>query len=270
MAVIAFTGPSLPTCDRSAFPGVEWRAPCEAGDLLRLGAKAGDVICVIDGWFDHRPAVRHKEILELLSRGIRILGASSIGALRATEMAPFGMEGVGAIFRAYVGGHLTADDEVALAHGPVEWGWRPLSVPMVDVRATVRHALRMRAAGRAEAEALLCSARSFHYLDRTWHGVIDAAALPRTLAASISQFAVRQKQIDARACLEAAMRPRGARPKPVSSVRTVFLEALADDCSVRLDPPAPAPVPPATTATPCAPRTERDCGRESMPGAGLR
>ncbi len=267
MGLIVFAGPSLSSLDRSVFPEVDWRPPCEAGDLLRLDAGTEDVVCVIDGWFDHRPAVRHKEILELLSRGVRILGASSIGALRAAEMVPFGMEGVGAIFRAYAAGHITSDDEVALAHGPVDWNWRPLSVPLVDVRATLRRALRLRAITRMEADMLLRSARSFHYLDRTWQDVIAAAALQggaaTTLAAWIRQSAVAQKQIDARECLEVALRPGGARRKPVSPVRTVFLASLAEACSVQLDPPARAPAPPATAARPDAPRAEMDCGRES-------
>lgn len=266
MTVTAFAGPSLPARDRAAFPGVDWRSPCEAGDLLRLDAKAGDVLCVIDGWFDHRPSVRHKEILELLSRGVRILGASSIGALRAAEMASFGMEGVGAIFRAYVAGRLTGDDEVALAHGPVAWDWRPLSVPLVDVRATLCRALRTRAIERAEAEALLGSAKRFHYLDRTWPELVDAAHLPRDRAATlhdwIATFAVAQKQVDARACLAAAQRP-GTGPKAVSPVRTVFLAALAEACAARLEPPAPAPAPRATAATPAARPSERDCGTGS-------
>ena len=78
MRVIAFAGPSLPPAARSAFPGVEWRPPVEAGDLLRLDAGPGTTICLIDGYFDHRPAVRHKEIMLLLSAGVRVLGAASI------------------------------------------------------------------------------------------------------------------------------------------------------------------------------------------------
>jgi hypothetical protein len=268
MAVIAFAGPSLPTPDRAAFPGVDWRPPCEAGDLLRLDAKAGDVLCIIDGWFDHRPSVRHKEILELLSRDIRILGASSIGALRAAEMERFGMEGIGAIFRAYATGRLTGDDEVALAHGPVAWDWRPLSVPLVDVRATLCRALRMCALDRAAVEALLRSAKGFHYLDRTWPDVIAAASLPGSaahLADRIGRLAVGQKRIDALACVEAALRPGAAPAYPVSPVRTIFLEALAEACGVRLGPPAPMPAPPASPAIPAVRRAETDCERGSTP-----
>lgn len=240
MRIVAYAGPSLPQEDRAAFPGIDWRPPCEAGDLLRLNADRRATICVIDGWFDHRPALRHKEILELLARGARVLGASSIGALRAAEMAPFGMDGVGAIFRAYASGRLTGDDEVALIHGPADRGWRPLSVPLVEVRATLHRALRARAIGRDDIAALLESARRLHYVDRTWPGIIAGAGLTRAAAGACAAWcascAVPLKRIDARACLTAALRG-GARPRPVPPVRTVFLDALAAARGVRLPPP---------------------------------
>ncbi len=239
MRVLAFAGPSLPSADRSAFPGVEWLPPCGAGDLLRLDVEGGAALCLIDGWFDHRPAVRHKEILELLSRGVRILGAASIGALRAAEMAPLGMEGIGAIYRAYAGGRIQGDDEVALVHGPAAWDWRPLSVPLVDVRATCHAALRRRMMTRAQAAAVLEGARGIHYVDRSWHDVISAASLSREEAIRIGRWVathqVAQKRIDARACIRAAHLAGRDHP-PVIPIRTAFLHALARACSVRLPP----------------------------------
>src|SRR3546814_11407858 len=91
----------------------------------------------IDGYFDHRPAVRHKEILLLLSEGVRMFGASSIGALRAAEMGGFGLTGVGYIYRAYSRGPLVGADEVALVHTSSEWDWRPLALPLVAVPAPI-------------------------------------------------------------------------------------------------------------------------------------
>ena len=42
------------------------------------------------GAFASVPAVRHKEILWALSEGIPVIGAASIGALRAAELTAFG------------------------------------------------------------------------------------------------------------------------------------------------------------------------------------
>lgn len=236
MTIVAFAGPSLTAADRREFGSVDWMPPVEAGDLLRLDVDASTRLCLIDGYFDHRPAVRHKEILLLLHEGIRIFGASSIGALRAAEMHGFGLIGIGAIYRAYARGTLVGDDEVALIHGPEEWDWSPLSIPLVDVRATLCRARRQRAVDAAEARALLDAAAAIHYVDRTWPVVVEAASIPvRPLEPVLRQWAVEQKRLDARQCLRAAMANDTAAPTRPALVRTVFLDNLARECGVDLD-----------------------------------
>ena len=76
------------------------------------------MIGLIDGYFDGVPAVAHKEILWALDQGIRVLGAASMGALRAAELAPFGMEGVGAIWRDYADGTWRATTRSRCCTGP--------------------------------------------------------------------------------------------------------------------------------------------------------
>lgn len=260
--MIVFAGPSLTAEDRARWPDAEWRPPAEAGDLLRLLDRPAPRIVLIDGYFDHRPAPRHKEILHLLAAGASIWGAASIGALRAAEMAPFGMTGIGAIYRAYADGRLTGDDEVALAHAPEEWTWRPLSLPLVDVRATLCRAVRESVIGANEAKAIRTAAAAIHYVDRTWETVLSVLPMSEahgegdhpkggggelrspfsidTFRAWLPTGAVSQKRLDALACLSAAAVPRSPSPRP-QPVRTLFLDLLADECGVSLDrPPAPA------------------------------
>jgi hypothetical protein len=236
MTILAFAGPSLSAADRRLFPGVHWRPPAEAGDMLRLAAgDAAATICLIDGYFDHRPAVRHKELLLLLARGARILGASSIGALRAAEMAPFGMIGIGRIFAAYARGSLTGDDEVALIHAGAEADWRPLSVPLVDVRASLCAARRAGIVGRAEARAVLRAAAATHYIERRWPplcAAIPDAGQRRAIEAWLQTEAVSLKRADALACLEAARAGAQAGRAPPSFVPTCFVEALARACGI--------------------------------------
>ena len=230
MRIVAYAGPSVPREDRMLFAGVEWRPPAEAGDLLRLDAGPGTTLCLIDGYFDHRPAVRHKEILLLLAEGVRILGASSIGALRAAEMQDFGLVGIGAIFRAFAAGRIDGDDEVALIHAGPDRDWRPFSLPLVDVRASLLRARRGRAVSRDEGRALLAAARSIHYVDRTWAGIVAESGSSRPgLPGLLEDGAVPLKRLDARECLRAAQanRPPGRRP---AMVRTPFLDWLGDQC----------------------------------------
>jgi hypothetical protein len=235
MTIIAFAGPSLTHADRESFPGVEWRPPAEAGDMLRLAA--GDVtdLCLIDGYFDHRPAVRHKELLLLLAKGTRIFGAASIGALRAAEMEAYGMTGVGAIFAAYARGSLTGDDEVALIHAGRDRGWRPMSVPLVDVRASLCAARRAGMIGHGDARSMLRAAARIHYVDRQWRSICEAmadAGRRRAFETWLEGSAISQKRIDALACLEAAIRCGGERREPPPMVHTCFVDALARACGV--------------------------------------
>src|SRR6185295_18286818 len=112
--------------------------PVSQGDVYRLARLGPRAIGIIDGYFDRVPAVWHKEILWALARGIHVFGSASMGALRAAELAAFGMLGVGEIFEAFRDGVLDDDAEVAVAHGQAESGYRATSEAMVNVRATCR------------------------------------------------------------------------------------------------------------------------------------
>lgn len=237
MKIVAFAGPSIPEPDRERFPDVVWKPPAEAGDLLRLDIDPSTAVCLIDGYFDHRPAVRHKEILLLLAEGVRIFGASSIGALRAAEMDIFGMRGVGAIYRAYARGILRGDDEVALIHAPADSGWRPLSLPLVDVRATLCRARRENILTRSEARTLLAGAGGIHYVERTWAAIFETSGTDGQAAirAWLATGQVEQKRLDALGCLRLATEDSCAPRKRPVFVRTPFLDALAKQCEVEID-----------------------------------
>jgi hypothetical protein len=71
------------------------------------------LIGIVDGNFETVATVWHKEILWAMAQGIHVYGAASIGALRAAELAEFGMKGVGAIFRHFQATPLADDDEIS-------------------------------------------------------------------------------------------------------------------------------------------------------------
>jgi hypothetical protein len=107
------------------------------------------------------PTLARDEILWALNQGIPVLGAASMGALRAAELHSFGMTGVGRIFEAYRDGHLEGwddafedDDEVAVIHAPTEAGGFPLSDAMVDLRDTLARAEAAGIIGRATRDDL--------------------------------------------------------------------------------------------------------------------
>jgi hypothetical protein len=143
MNTVVFSGPTLRPGLRGTVddPEIKWLPPAKRGDIY-LAASSPDVsvIGLIDGFFGNVPSVLHKEILWALERGCAVFGAASMGALRAAELHPFGMVGIGAIFRDFANGRLCRDDEVAIEHGPAELGYPPISEALVNIRYTLVNA----------------------------------------------------------------------------------------------------------------------------------
>ena len=97
-------------------------------------------IGLVDGRYEDQAAPWHKEILWAIQNGVTVLGGASLGALRAVECAPFGMIGVGEVFRRYASGELIDDSDIAQLHGPAELGSMPLTEAFVNIEATIRRA----------------------------------------------------------------------------------------------------------------------------------
>lgn len=233
--VALFIGPSVSADEvRAAWtlPGVtlELLPPVSQGDVASLVRRGPQAIGIIDGYFDRVPAVWHKEILWAMSRGVHVFGAASMGALRAAELARFGMRGVGAIFDAFAGDVLQDDDEVTVAHAGPEDGYRALSVALVDIRATLRRAVDEAIVEASLAEALVEHAQSLFYPRRhfeallAWGAVQAESESPPQLASSwprqldaltawLPEGRVRQKRHDALSMVRAMGDFLGARPE---------------------------------------------------------
>lgn len=177
---VIFVGPTLPVSEvRTLAPAAEVAPPVAAFDVLRrLTTRPPARLAIIDGYFERMAAVWHKELLLALEVGVEVWGAASMGALRAAELDGFGMRGVGAIYRAYRRGRLRDDAEVAVAHLPAEGGYQPISVALVEVRATLAAARAARVVTPAQARDALAAAQATPYWDRTWDSV--DAAVPAT------------------------------------------------------------------------------------------
>ncbi|GAA5044734.1 hypothetical protein HNP84_004697 [Thermocatellispora tengchongensis] len=175
--IVAFVGPTLP---RAEIPdGVRALPPVAQGDVARLVAlppsRRPGWIAIVDGVYERVPAVWHKEILWALSEGIWVGGAASMGALRAAELVPYGMAGVGAVYAAAVSGELVDDDEVAVAHLGPEDGYRPVSAAMVDIRAALAAAAAEGLISQEQRAALTAAAKRLHYPDRRWPALVREA-----------------------------------------------------------------------------------------------
>lgn len=165
-----FTGPTLSPDD----PALQDRAlrvlpPIRHGDLFDPQIGAGDTIVIIDGVYHHSPAVRHKEIIWTLGRSVRVIGTASIGALRAAELHPCGMIGVGAVWHAYANGVLEGDDEVAVAQSVDDA--RACTWPLVRVRQVVGMAQSERVIDVEQAGRLISVLAEVYYAHRSLDAV---------------------------------------------------------------------------------------------------
>ena len=233
MTMLVFGGPSLTAGARERFPELSFRGPARQGDVYLALRESPRVIGIIDGFFDAVPSVWHKEVLWAMAQGVHILGASSIGALRAAELDSFGMEGVGSVYEAFRDGALEDDDEVAVTHGPAELGHRPLTLAMVSIRATLAAFPADLLAAPASLEIVKEAAKSLGYRERSVPA-ISALALKRggqgddieTLATHLAGRLVDVKAADAETLLT-AMRDRSAEFAEPKTVRYTFNETSA-------------------------------------------
>lgn len=179
--IVVFLGPSMPHDEARSILDADYRPPARRGDLLAAARDGADIICLIDGVFFQDSSVAHKEIIEALQMGVRVIGASSMGALRAAEMDVYGMEGVGEIYRAYRSGEIVADDEVALVFDPVTL--EPLSEPLVNIRHNLRLAVNDGIIDDKSAADLLDIARARYFPSRSYGNLIKDATgrIPREM-----------------------------------------------------------------------------------------
>ncbi len=203
MVKVLFAGPSLAGA-RPQLGDIDLRPPAAHGDLTRAVLEGATAIGLVDGLFEAVAAVWHKEILFALSRGVRVLGAASMGALRAAECAALGMEAVGPIAQSYLDGSRDDDADVGLVHAPAEFGYMPLTEPMVDVEATLARLLALGLVTPDEQRRILAYARSIFFADRTVDLIVPPSLGARRdgILAAYDTYRVAQKQADALALIE--------------------------------------------------------------------
>ncbi len=199
--------------------------------MLMASRRAPCTMVLIDGLMETRMPPLHKEILVLLAEGFRVIGAASMGALRAAELAPYGMMGTGAIFTAFRRGLLVDDDEVAVLHAPAELGWRPLTEAMVDIRATLCAAVRARIIPLDTAHLLRRPAIADNFRDRSWQRLLETPGLTPIEHQRLLQWlpsgriALKQADADAAIALARALSPSPA-PRLPAPPETSFLQRL--------------------------------------------
>ncbi|MFE2531635.1 TfuA-like protein [Streptomyces sp. NPDC059371] len=191
MTVHVYAGPTLPVGDvLDTLPEAVVHPPVRHGDLWLLDPRGEDTVLIVDGVLRDAEPVRHKEILDVLGRGTRVMGAAGLGALRAAELDPYGMRGVGHVFSMYRVGALDADDEIAVEHPPC--GFPALTLALVNLRWALTQAVARQMIPEDRAAPVLHAARQLHYTRRSWAALLHRAerVSPRTgeAARTLRQF----------------------------------------------------------------------------------
>jgi hypothetical protein len=163
MKAVVFFGPSIEAERVDQLLSATHAGPVKRGDLH--DARDFDLVIILDGEFGQNLSVSPKEILALLDAGRTVIGAASMGALRASELDHFGMIGVGWIYRRFKRSPVRRDDDVALTYSPVDG--RAVTIPMVNVEFWTECLTRLGQLSAGEAKRVCRAARSIFFAERT-------------------------------------------------------------------------------------------------------
>ncbi len=170
--VIIYTGLSLPFDEAKeildSFDDNEiiYKRPIKRGDLSLSLKENPDIIGIIDGVFHQNSAVGHKEILNVIKNGVKVYGASSMGALRASELDTLGMTGIGYVYNQYASGEVDSDDDVAVMLDSETL--EALSEPLINMKYVFTNAVSENIITEEEKEELLAIAKQTFYPKRNY------------------------------------------------------------------------------------------------------
>ena len=179
--IIIYTGLSLPfdeakkILDSADSIEVIYKRPIKRGDLSIALKENPDIIGIIDGVFHQNSAVGHKEILNVIKNGVKVYGASSMGALRASELDTLGMTGIGYVYNQYASGEVDSDDDVAVMLDSETL--EALSEPLINMKYVFTNAVKENIITNDEKDELLSIAKKTFYPKRNYAQTLAQSSL---------------------------------------------------------------------------------------------
>ena len=172
-----FAGPSIELVDEVVRSRAVLHPPVRHGDLTRLAADhRPGILLIVDGVFGFEMAITPREIRQMIEAGWRVFGAASMGAMRAAELWPQGMIGLGDIYTLFRTGGLKSDADVAVLFGGD--ALREITISMVQVRFLIQYLRHFHGLSGLDARRMQALANSIYWAER------DEAALIRSWQAS--------------------------------------------------------------------------------------
>ncbi len=197
--IIIYAGLSIPfseakeILDSTQNVEVIYKRPIKRGDLSQALNENPDIIGIIDGVFHQNSAVGHKEILSVLKKGIKVFGASSMGALRASELDTLGMTGIGYVYNQYASGEVDSDDDVAVMLDSETL--EPLSEPLINMKYVFENAADENVLTLDEKEELLAIAKKTYYPKRSYAKTLSDSNLDSDKKGELINFIRESKDI---------------------------------------------------------------------------
>ena len=207
--IIVYAGLSLPfdeareILDTTEDIEVIYKRPIKRGDLNLALKERPNIIAIIDGVFHQNSAVGHKEILNVINSGVKVFGASSMGALRASELDTLGMVGIGYVYNQYASGEVESDDDVAVMLDSESL--QALSEPLINMKYVFTNAVNENIITENEKDELLDIAKKTYYPKRNYAHTLSESDLDNDKKDKLIDF-IRQspdiKKEDAKELLE--------------------------------------------------------------------
>lgn len=199
---VVFLGPSCCVAEAADVLTADFRPAARAGDIRAAVRRGIRRVILIDGVMVYGYPPSPTEVYESIQAGVELIGAASLGALRAVELRNHGMQGVGWVYEQYLRTAVMADDELLALMHPVTQA--PLTVPLIRVRYALECLGDEGRVPRPVAAQLLDELRTVYFEDRT-RACIEAAAsrAGMTTAATAELFDLRFdiKRADTLRCL---------------------------------------------------------------------
>ena len=165
---------------------VIYKRPIKRGDLCHDMKENPDIIGIIDGVFHQNSSVGHKEILNVINNGVTVVGASSMGALRASELDSLGMKGIGYVYEQYATGKVTSDDDVAVMLDSETL--EALSEPLINMDYVFTNAVSKSIITQDQKDELIKIAKATFYPKRNYSQTLSSSNLDDKTKSNLINF----------------------------------------------------------------------------------
>jgi hypothetical protein len=153
-----------------------------------------------------------------MNKGVVVIGASSMGALRAAELEQFGMQGFGKIFNAYKNLEIDGDDEVSISHSE---DFKHQSIPLINLRFSLNQAIKKNIISKENANKVITETKNKPYYERSLNCVKN-----KKLKTWLQTNYIDQKNLDSIGLLENINENDIKKLEPPKTSKSIFFDKI--------------------------------------------